>query len=148
MKRATIVRFTFFALLFAFATSAHAQATGSDCSQSDQPDKTWNQQPQDPICGTGGGAGANPFTVYSTTVDTCTNLNTGSVYAQSVRQVRGIGVWQCFGNDAHPLLDLKCNPTITQEVTHATSGTDYNRFSAIQTLTDDPVHSRLCRGFL
>ncbi len=33
----------FFAILFAFATSAHAQATGSDCSQSNQPTKTWNQ---------------------------------------------------------------------------------------------------------
>ncbi len=49
-----IVPVALFAVLFAFATSAHAQATGSDCSQSDQPTKTWNQQPPDPICGTGG----------------------------------------------------------------------------------------------
>ncbi len=123
MKRAIILRFAFFALLFAFATSAHAQATGSDCSQSDQPPKTWNQQPPDPLCN--GQLADLTFTVYSTTVDTCTNLSTGSVYAQSVRQVTGYGVWHCSNFTS---LDLKCNPTITQEVTHATSGTDYNRF--------------------
>jgi hypothetical protein len=36
MKRAIILTFTFFALLFAFATSDHAQATGADCSYADQ----------------------------------------------------------------------------------------------------------------
>jgi len=37
-------------------------------------------------------------------------------------------VWQCLGSDPHPDWDMKCNPNITQEVTHATSGSDYNRF--------------------
>jgi hypothetical protein len=114
----------FFAILFAFATSAQAQATGSDCSQSNQPTKTWNQNPLDPLCG-GGYVGPHPFTVLSTTVDSCINLNTGSQYDGAVRQVTGNGVWQCY-SALTP--DLKCNPRIEQQVTHATSGTDYNRF--------------------
>jgi hypothetical protein len=124
-----ILRFAFFfAVLFAFATSAYAQATGSDCSTADQPTKTWNQQPPGALCGTGRGATPG-FTVYSTTVDTCTDQNTGSAYAQSVRQVTGNGLWQCWSaNSSNPSLDMNCNPTITQQVTHALSSTDYNRF--------------------
>ena len=72
-----IVPVAIFAVLFAFATSTHAQATGADCSTADQPTKTWNQQPPDPLC-TGSMADLS-FTVYSTTVDTCTNNNTGTV---------------------------------------------------------------------
>src|SRR5713101_2134979 len=140
MKRATILRFAFFALLFAFATSAHAQATGGDCSQSDQPTKTWNQQPPDPLCT--GNVEDKAFTVYSTTVDTCTNVNTGSVYAQAVRQVTGIGLWHCSNFSS---LSLKCNPTITQEVTHATSSTDYNRFY-LRAWDADP--SRYCGAYV
>jgi hypothetical protein len=83
--RRHILRFTFLAILFTFATSAYAQATGADCSTSTQPDKTWNQQPPD-APGTGpqcNGTYQQSFTVYSTTVDTCTNNNTGAVYDQS-----------------------------------------------------------------
>ncbi len=40
-----VLRFAFFAFLFAFATSAHAQATGADCSTANQPTKSWNEQP-------------------------------------------------------------------------------------------------------
>jgi hypothetical protein len=70
-----------------------------------------------------------PFTVYSTTVDTCTNNTTGVVYDQSSRQTTGNGLWQCYSSTSStPSLDLNCNPTITQQVTHATSSTDYNRF--------------------
>ncbi len=120
-----ILSLAFFA---AFATSVHAQATGSDCSTADQPTKTWNQQPPGALCGTG--LGATPaFTVYSTTVDTCTDQNTGTAYAQSVRQTTGKGLYQCWSSSsATPSLDLLCNPKITQEVTHALSSTDYNRF--------------------
>src|SRR5229473_7198734 len=119
-----VLRFAFFfAVLFAFATSARAQATGSDCSTADQPTKTWNQQPPDPLCR--GSLELQFFNVYSTTVDTCTDNNTGAVYAQSVRQTFGIGYWDCGPGN---LMNTKCNPNITQEVTHATSSTDYNRF--------------------
>ena len=120
----SVLRLAFlFAVLFAFATSAHAQATGSDCSTADQPTKTWNQQPPDPLCT--GSIELKFFNVYSTTVDTCTNNNTGAVYAQSARQTYGIGYWDCGPSN---LINTKCNPNITQEVTHATSPTDYNRF--------------------
>ncbi len=47
------------------------------------------------------------------------------MYASSARQVTGIGVWHCFSSSS---LDFKCNPTITQEVTHASSPSDHNRF--------------------
>jgi hypothetical protein len=113
-----ILRLVLFAILLALATSANAQ----ECSIADQPEKTWNQVPADPVCGVL--VEGKPFTVYSTTVDTCMNKNNG-IYAQSVRQVTGIGEWQC--SNFTPL-DLKCNPTITQQVTHATSPSDYNHF--------------------
>jgi hypothetical protein len=115
-----LLRFCYIVILLALTTSANAQ----ECSTADQPTKSWNQQPPDPLCGTGP-AGNHPFTVVSSTVDTCTNKNTGVVYDQSVRQVTGNGIWQCA---PPPLTSKKCNPTITQEVTHATSSTDYNRF--------------------
>lgn len=35
-------------ILFPLASSARAQATGSDCSQSNQPTTSWNQDPPDP----------------------------------------------------------------------------------------------------
>ena len=122
-----------FAVLFAFASSAHAQATGSDCSRADQPTKTWNQQPPD---APGSGPNCNAtykqsFTVYSTTVETCTNQNTNTVYAQRVGQTTGIGYWSTPTTGApfcSNSVTQKCNPIITQQVTHATSGTDYNRF--------------------
>ena len=49
---------------------------------------------------------------------------------QEVRQTFGIGWWSTTGQSgfcSSPVTE-KCNPTITQEVTHATSGSDYNRF--------------------
>ncbi len=46
-----ILRFVFFAILLALATSANAQ----ECSTADQPPKTWNQVPSDPLW-TGGPA--------------------------------------------------------------------------------------------
>jgi hypothetical protein len=117
-----ILRFTFFAaVLFAFAASANAQ----QCSQVDQPTKTWNQQPPDPLCPNPGYSTDVGYTVYSTTVDSCYNTNTGTTYAQSVRQVTGKGIWNCSNFTS---LNLKCDPTITQQVTTATSSTDYNRF--------------------
>jgi len=120
-----LIRLTFFAsVLFAFVTSARAQATGSDCSQSDQPTMTWNQQPPDPLCTSSDGHADHSYTVYATTVDTCTNLVTNSVYAQSARQTYGIGWWFCSAI----FTDQKCDPTITQQVTHAINGSDYNRF--------------------
>src|SRR5580704_2047336 len=116
-----VLRLVFFAILLTLATSA--PATAQECSTADQPTKTWNQQPPDPLCS--GSSEDISFTVYSTTVDTCTNNNNGTVYAQSVRQVTGIGYWVC---GSFHIYDTKCNPTITQQVTHATSPTDYNRF--------------------
>src|SRR5882724_122726 len=122
----------FVGVLFAFARSAHAQATGSDCSTADQPTKSWNQQPADgPTAPNCNGTYKQSFTVYSTTVDTCTNNNTGSVYDQSLRQTTGIGYWSTTRAGApfcSNSVTQKCNPDITQEVTHATSGSDYNRF--------------------
>jgi hypothetical protein len=119
-----LLGFVLFADFLASATSANAQ----ECSTADQPPKTWNQQPPGALCGTGRGA-TPAFTVYSTTVDTCTNNTTGVVYAQSSRQTTGDGLWQCWSSTSStPSLDLNCNPTITQQVTHATSSTDYNRF--------------------
>lgn len=123
----------FVAALFTFASSTHAQATGSDCSTADQPTKTWNQQPPDapgsaPNCN---GTYQQSFTVYSSTVDTCTNNNTGTIYIQALRQTNGIGYWSAPRSGApfcSNATTLKCNPNITQQVTHATSGTDYNRF--------------------
>lgn len=154
--RRHILRFTFLAILFTFATSAYAQATGADCSTSTQPDKTWNQQPPD-APGTGpqcNGTYQQSFTVYSTTVDTCTNNNTGAVYDQAIRQTTGIGYWSAPTSGA-PFCSnsttLKCNPNITQQVTHATSATDYNRFylrawddsgAGIPPCTTVPVMSR------
>ena len=131
MKRAIIL----IAVLFAFATSARAQATGSDCSTATQPTKTWNQQPPDgptfPNCNS---TYKQSFIVYSSTVDSCTDQNSNTVYAgPALRQTSGTGYWSTptsmspfCSND--PLDALKCNPNITQEVTHATSPTDYNRF--------------------
>lgn len=132
--RRHILRLTFLAILFAFATSAHAQATGADCSTAIQPVKTWNQQPPDapgtgPACN---GSYHQSFTVYSTTVDSCVNNNNGVTYAGgAVRQTTGTGYWSAPTSGA-PFCSnsttLKCNPNITQQVTHATSATDYNRF--------------------
>src|SRR5882762_212565 len=118
-----------FAIAILAATSANAQ----DCSNAVQPTKTWNQQPPDapgtaPNCN---GTYQQSFTVYSTTVDTCQNMNTGVLYLQAVRQVTGFGYWSAPTSGA-PFCSnsttLKCNPTIAQELTYATSGTDYNRF--------------------
>jgi hypothetical protein len=125
MRRHILTLAILCAILFAFASSARAQATGADCSTANQPTKTWNQQPADPLCGAGY-VGSHDFIVTSTTVDTCINNNTGATYASSVRQVTGNGVWQCYGVSITP--NLKCNPRIEQQVTHATSSTDYNRF--------------------
>jgi hypothetical protein len=125
MRRHILTLAILCAILFAFASSARAQATGADCSTANQPTKTWNQQPADPLCGSGY-VGSHAFTVISTTVDTCINNNTGATYLSGVRQVTGNGVWQCYGVSATP--NLKCNPRIEQQVTHATSSTDYNRF--------------------
>src|SRR5580704_12205990 len=99
------------ALLVVFATSAHAQ--GTNCGTAFQPTKTWNQQPPGALCGTG--LGATPaFIVYSTTVDSCTDSQTNVMYAQSVRQVTGNGLYQCWSaSKATPSLDLLCNPNIT-----------------------------------
>jgi hypothetical protein len=122
-----VLAFAFLAVLLALAPSVHAQATGSDCSTADQPTKTWNQQPPDVNCN---GDHDQSFTVYSTTVDTCTDQNTGTAYAQAVRQTTGIGWWSTTGASGFCSSDVtqKCNPTITQQVTHALSSTDYNRF--------------------
>jgi hypothetical protein len=120
-----ILRFILFAILLGLATSANAQ----ECSTANQPPKTWNQQPSDPLCGSGPGQtyfGDPTFIVYSTTVDTCTDNNTGAVYAQSARQVTGSGAWHCYGGSLRS--NLKCNPRIEQQLTHATSGADFNRF--------------------
>src|SRR5256885_15223397 len=122
-----VLAFAFLVVLLALAPSVHAQATGSDCSTADQPTKTWNQQPADVNCN---GDHDQSFTVFASTVDTCTNQNTNTVYAQSLRQTTGIGWWSTTGLSGFCSSDVtqKCNPNITQEVTHATSGSDYNRF--------------------
>jgi hypothetical protein len=113
-------------ILFVFlAVAAAVQA--QDCSTAEQTPHTWNQQPPDPlyiICGTGV-AQHRPFDVYSTTVDTCTSNNTGEIYDQGVRQVTAVGYWQCQTPSSMP---RKCNPYISQQVTHALTGLDYNRF--------------------
>lgn len=155
--RRHIPRLTFLVILLTFATSAYAQATGADCSTANQPTKTWNQQPPDapgtaPNCN---GSYKQSFTVYSTTVDSCVNNNNGLTYAGgAVRQTTGTGYWSAPTSGA-PFCSnsstLKCNPTITQQVTHATSGTDYNRFylrawddngAGIAPCTTVPVMSR------
>lgn len=156
MNRHVLAFAFFFAVLFAFATSARAQATGSDCSTADQPTKTWNQQPPDapgtaPNCN---GTYQQSFTVYSTTVDTCTDQNTNTVYAQRVGQTFGIGYWSAPTSGA-PFCSnsttLKCNPNITQQVTHALNSSDFNRFylrawddngAGVSPCTTVPVMSR------
>jgi hypothetical protein len=160
----SVLAFAFLAVLVALAPSVHAQATGSDCSTADQPPKTWNQQPPDapgtaPNCNS---TYQQSFTVYSTTVDTCTNQNTNTVYDQGIRQTTGIGYWSAPTSGA-PFCSnsttLKCNPNITQQVTHATSAADYNRFylrawddsgAGIPPCTTVPVMSRQdfwqCKG--
>jgi len=65
-----VLAFASLAVLLALAPSVHAQATGSDCSTSDQPTKTWNQQPPDgPTAPNCNDTYEQSFTVYSTTVD-------------------------------------------------------------------------------
>lgn len=126
-----ILRFAFFAVLFAFATSAHAQSNCSTPNQSvpynyyQNPPGIVNAStfPNVDIC-----SGNSEDKAYTVTVNQsawCTNTNNNTTYASSTRQVLGNGVAHCSNFTS---LDLLCNPRFDYSTTTATSPTDYNRF--------------------
>jgi hypothetical protein len=107
----------FLLLLFALATSTHAQSNCGIPSQSGI-----FQTPNPPTCSSS--MTTLPNTIVGTTTDRCYNKNTSTYYASFPSSVTGNGQTHC------PLIGIPfdCYAVLAENDTVATSPTDYNRF--------------------
>jgi hypothetical protein len=117
-----ILRFAFFAVLFAFATSARAQ---NNCSEPVQSPYTIVSQTPPGAMPCSGNQNVT-FTVLISQTDYCENTNNYTDYVTQTRQTFGLGLALCTINPLSP--NVRCDPRFDYEATTATSPTDYNRF--------------------